>query len=611
MKKQNIMNRRLGLIAINKGYATRQEVDRALLEQNRLKTEGTPHIFIGDILVKLGVLTEEQRDEILALQKDFRNKAPDKTQTPSTSKGVESLKAIDTRIALEVSVDKTEAYIYPGEEDYNGICVDSIKELLELEGIKYGIIDDKKISAHLSQPDISKEPWMIAKGNKSVDMKISDVKYYFDTATKRGEGPMAPDTGKIKAKSEPPNIKKGDLLAELVLDETGSSGFDVYGDPIPVTIPGGINFHCATGAKKSEDGLKIFSQIDGRPELLSDGTICVFPILHISGDVDIETKNLEFDGHIEIEGALEEGFCVKARSLKVKRVDKAEVEVEGDIDIVEGAIGATINTGGKLVAGHVRSSSIDAFGDVIVDGEMVNSMIHTDGACIVKEGRILSSKIDAKKGIKATEIGSASSRPCKLTVGIDSRFQKNFENFKKEIAKEEKEKTRFENLVAEFQQKALKVEEIITEATQMESRILAQQVALKNKTEDIDKTDDSVPLAEAEVAIKQLDTQINKIQKKAQTLFDKQERISEKVAAYQSEARESERQISDLQKKVLDLAEQSKSDKGQPIVDVSGTLFAQTSILGPNVSLTCHEDYQNICINVTKKSIPSSFIQRQ
>ena len=95
------------------------------------------------------------------------------------------------------------------------------------------------------------------------------------------------------------------------------------------------------------------------------------------------------------------------------------MEVDGDIDIVEGAVGATINTGGKLIAAHIRSSTIDALGDVIVDREMVNSVIHTDGACIVKDGRILSSKIDAKNGIKAAEIGSASLRPCTLIVGSE------------------------------------------------------------------------------------------------------------------------------------------------------------------------------------------------
>ena len=31
--------------------------------------------------------------------------------------------------------------------------------------------------------------------------------------------------------------------------------------------------------------------------------------------VDNETGNIGFDGHIKIEGAMEEGFCVKARRL--------------------------------------------------------------------------------------------------------------------------------------------------------------------------------------------------------------------------------------------------------------------------------------------------------
>ena len=103
-------------------------------------------------------------------------------------------------------------------------------------------------------------------------------------------------------------------------------------------------------------------------------------------------------------------------------------------------------------------------------------------------------------------------------------------------------------------------------------------------------------MAEVEAAIKQLDAQILKIQEKAEALLDKQEKLSEKVSGYQSEIKKTERQIENLQRIVIEAAELSKKDKGKPIVDVSGTLFARTSIQGPNATLICNEDYQNICL---------------
>ena len=600
MDKQTIFERRLGMIAINKGYATRQEVDRALLEQARLNAEGKHHRFIGDILVNLGILTMALRDELLAIQKDLKKKTANKIQPFAPSNDTNSCRAIDTKITLEVSEDKIEAYISPKTRDYNGVCVDDIKQLLEQEGISYGIISDQEISTYLNQEPISKEPWMVAEGKKSLPMKISEVNFYFANAVTKGQSLVASSVVRVNLNRDLADVKKGDLIAEMFLEEPGSPGVTVYGQAIAVRIPNVVTFQCGHGAKISEDGLKIFSEIDGRPEMISDGRVCVFPIVHISGNVDHETGNFKTNDHIEIDGVIEKDCCIKARSLKVKRIEKATVEVEGDIDVAEGAFGSTINASGKFHAAHIRSATINAVGDVVVDSEVVNSEIHTRGSCIVQKGRILSSTVDAKMGIMAAEIGSSSSRPCALIVGRDYFYQKNFAILKNEIVEEEKEKTRLKNLMVEFQKKAKKVEDILNEATQMESRILSQQIALKNKTEDVCGTDGSAPQAKAEAAIKQLDSQISKIQEKAKTLLDNQEKISAKIVVYQNGIKKSEAQIESLQKKFIKLAEQSKKDMVKPIIDVSGTLFAQTSIQGPKASFICNEDYYNISLKVSE-----------
>ena len=338
MDTQNLLDRRLGMIAINKGYATRQEVDRALLTQKCLNAEGEHNNFIGDILVNLGVLTAVQRDEILAIQKDLKKKTAHKAQPSSGSKTAESAGGIDTKIALEISEDRTEAYICPQEKDYKGIRVDDIRQLLKKEGIVYGIIDDEEISAHLSQETKSSDPWLIAEGKKSIAMKVSKIKCCLGDVAVAGNTPEYSGTTEHDRINEVADVKKGDLIAQLVLAEAGSPGVDVYGQPMPLTLPDDIIFQCANGAKKTEDGLKVVSEIDGRPELSCDGTICVFPVVQISGNVDHETGNLEFDGHVEIEGVIEDGLCVKARTLKAKRIDKANVEVEGDIHIIEGIL---------------------------------------------------------------------------------------------------------------------------------------------------------------------------------------------------------------------------------------------------------------------------------
>ncbi len=57
-----------GDIARAWGYVTQREVETALKLQQWERRQGTGSRFIGDILVGMGVLTDQQRNEILQAQ---------------------------------------------------------------------------------------------------------------------------------------------------------------------------------------------------------------------------------------------------------------------------------------------------------------------------------------------------------------------------------------------------------------------------------------------------------------------------------------------------------------------------------------------------------------
>ena len=61
MEKEQLLERKFGMIAIRKGFATRQQIDQALALQKRsLSIEGELKL-IGDILVDNGIINEEQK----------------------------------------------------------------------------------------------------------------------------------------------------------------------------------------------------------------------------------------------------------------------------------------------------------------------------------------------------------------------------------------------------------------------------------------------------------------------------------------------------------------------------------------------------------------------
>jgi hypothetical protein len=64
MDKQKI---RFGMIAINKGYITKDQLIRALTIQAKENIEDGTHRLLGQILVGEGFLSEEQVDDILEM----------------------------------------------------------------------------------------------------------------------------------------------------------------------------------------------------------------------------------------------------------------------------------------------------------------------------------------------------------------------------------------------------------------------------------------------------------------------------------------------------------------------------------------------------------------
>jgi hypothetical protein len=60
-----VRDKRFGLIAVEKGFITKEELFEALKIQVDEDISGKPHTLIGLILIRLNYLTREQADEIL------------------------------------------------------------------------------------------------------------------------------------------------------------------------------------------------------------------------------------------------------------------------------------------------------------------------------------------------------------------------------------------------------------------------------------------------------------------------------------------------------------------------------------------------------------------
>jgi len=73
-----------------------------------------------------------------------------------------------------------------------------------------------------------------------------------------------------------------------------------------------------------------------------DGSIAVYDVLEINGDVDFNTGNIDFNGYVNIKGTVEDNFSVKAE----KDIEIGGVYGIGGVKLIESTGGSIYIRGG-------------------------------------------------------------------------------------------------------------------------------------------------------------------------------------------------------------------------------------------------------------------------
>jgi len=591
------MDRKFGMIAVKNDFASQEDIEHALMEQKKSYEKTKTVKMIGDILVESNVMTKDQCDAIFKMQQRFEEIDITEPEMPEPL----SSSINDAYFDLTVSEDKLNAFFSINKESTVSFTLQDIKDYLEEKGIKYGIVNDEKISGYLENKEGLDTPLKVAEG-KPPDTGIdASIKYYFDTdplkigTVKDGGGIDFKDRGDI------PQVTKGDLLAEKIPAVEGATGHDVYGRYLSVSKPKDTTLRKGKGTSISEDKLKIYAETDGMPEISAVGKIYVSPRLEISGGVGLKTGHVDFDGKIDVIGTIQNGYRVRGNSLKANEILKAEIEMDGDISVPGGIIGAKIKGGGSISAMYVHESDIEVLGDVLVEKEIIDSKINTSGACIAKNGPILSSRVSAKKGIQAIQIGSEISKSCNLSIGYDEKVKKDIDAIKEIIPRKKQEQKEVQRRIKEIENEPDIIEKVIADMAQVQDRAVVTQRKLSEEIEKIKETGDKTQLEGAEVTLSELDLEIENREKKLESLFNKQDQITAEIDDLTQKIEDSKTEIQDLREKISEIVEWSTSEKGIPEIKVRDVIFADTTINGIYSSLKLNQNQKNVLI---KEEIP-------
>ncbi len=369
---------------IEKKLATKEQISLARKEQEQSFATEKKLKGLGDVMVGLGFITQNQKNQIMDELR--RQEAFCPTTSPA---GIE----------VHISEDRMEAVVIL-DPDIKGIGVQDIRSALEARGIRFGIYPDAILQGHL---DMKNHEFIGARQDFTVELiKNRKAAYYFSTDKVDGE-----------------EKKKGETLAEQYLGRETILKKDLFGNDIQKSNGYDLTFRCGAGARFSKDHTKAFAGRGGFPSLSIERKIFVHPPIHILEDADLKHGPIEDYANITVSGTLTGAYPVTAGTLTAREIRGARVQAIGSVTSRIGMTDSLISTQGDVHALYLHNCRIEAFGNVYVEKEIVDCVILCSGKIDSGGCRTLGSTLYAKKGMELGSVGSTRTRPCVIGAGTE------------------------------------------------------------------------------------------------------------------------------------------------------------------------------------------------
>jgi uncharacterized protein (DUF342 family) len=220
-----------------------------------------------------------------------------------------------------------------------------------------------------------------------------------------------------------PTVTEGEILAQVYPPETGEDGRDVQGNRIPAGKPKPVRMRCGANIELKENDTVFCAASKGRIRC-SKQLLSVDPVYVVSGNVGLESGNIEHPGALVIEGDVEAGARVCADGdIEVHGiVEAADIEAGGGLTVrrgITGGEGHHIKAGGRVHVRFLVETEIEAGDDVVVESEMVNSNVHTKGSFIMPGGRLVGGCVTSQGNIHLKQAGSEGVVRTRLAIELD------------------------------------------------------------------------------------------------------------------------------------------------------------------------------------------------
>ncbi len=216
-------------------------------------------------------------------------------------------------------------------------------------------------------------------------------------------------------------------------------------------------------------------------------------------------------------------------------------------------------------------------------------------------GKVFTSQVSAKKGVTAGQIGSESSKPCVLTIGVDRQSKEWIKKSREEISVKEKERAKIKTSVERLNVTSEQLGEKISKLAEIKEKGLVEHVKVKKVIETVLEGKDSSLLEQARYRLRQIEETMKKVDGELRKLVDHRDLEAQKMSLLLDEVKDFDVAIQGLQQEIERLT-QDCSGKEIPAVKVHNGIFAGTTIQGLHSQIVLKETLLKTTISEKKVS---------
>lgn len=503
--------------------------------------------------------------------------------------GIDFKRFLDAHFSISFSPDRAKAFLEIKQANPTIMDLTCIKYYLSWYKITYGIAEDETITSWLASATKTSEPFVVAHGLDPIHPQDGEVRYHFSTDFLHAGKVDEDGSINFRDRGEIPFVKTNTFLAVKIIAEPGKPGIDVTGKEIPVMEPSDQTFEAGPGTTLSEDGKKIYAAIEGQPHLDAMGKVSICPELKIDGDLGFETGDVIFDGNVVVNGTVKQGFKVKGASLTATEIQGAEIDLTGDLNVSLGIVDAElVNVKGSVQAKFIHNSKINAFGDLIVQREIMDSFIQLSGACINTAGTIINSEISANMGIDAGIIGTDTAKPSKLTVGKDEHTLKLVAALDGKIRINLESAAQLNTEINKLEQEDQTLHGAIAQHAHIQDRAQLELRNIEGKMEGLKASGNMSAYQKIKKAVTQLKADAQKAEEDINKGFERQDAIAQEIAQKEKRITQFKALNTGLQDEKKRLLEYTDRKEPKAQVKVAKKIRSGTRVFGPNTSMTLY-----------------------